>query len=223
MYMAFEPYVRRRWPQLLIGWSRVLTGGLKDPLVGRDLLVGCLFGVAIALVYFAACAVPAWIDVRGWTAFFPLTWSIGPPTRFLSAIFGWTADSVLYGLFHTAILFLALVISRKRWLGTLVAWMVITILHLRGEALTLDLVQASIVSALIVLVASRYGILACTATMFCADILWSAPLTLDFGRWYAFRSTVMAGLCLALAIYGFNISIGDKPALAPGLLDHDPK
>src|ERR1019366_3807628 len=30
MYIALEPYVRWRWPQLLIGWIRVLTGHLRD-------------------------------------------------------------------------------------------------------------------------------------------------------------------------------------------------
>jgi hypothetical protein len=33
LYMALEPYVRRRWPQCLITWTRVLSGGTRDPLV----------------------------------------------------------------------------------------------------------------------------------------------------------------------------------------------
>ena len=36
MYIALEPYVRWRWPQLLIGWIQVLTGHLRDPLVGIE-------------------------------------------------------------------------------------------------------------------------------------------------------------------------------------------
>ena len=49
-YISFEPFVRRRWPQTMISWSRVLAGGFRDPLVGRDLLVGCLSGVVLALI-----------------------------------------------------------------------------------------------------------------------------------------------------------------------------
>ena len=41
VYMALEPDVRRRWPQTLVSWSRAISGRLSDPLVGRDLLVGC--------------------------------------------------------------------------------------------------------------------------------------------------------------------------------------
>lgn len=43
-YVALEPFVRRRWPQVLIGWTRLLAGGWRDPLVGRELLIGTIAG-----------------------------------------------------------------------------------------------------------------------------------------------------------------------------------
>ena len=48
LYMAFEPYVRRFWPTLLIGWTRLLSGQVRDPLVGRDILVGAAAGTIAA-------------------------------------------------------------------------------------------------------------------------------------------------------------------------------
>jgi hypothetical protein len=45
-YLALEPYVRRRWPQTLVAWNRLWAGKIIDPLVGRDLLVGAVFGAA---------------------------------------------------------------------------------------------------------------------------------------------------------------------------------
>ena len=41
-YLAIEPYARRLWPRMLVSWVRILDGGFRDPLVGRDLLVGRL-------------------------------------------------------------------------------------------------------------------------------------------------------------------------------------
>ncbi len=32
-YVGVEPYVRRRWPALLIGWTRLLDGRVGDGLV----------------------------------------------------------------------------------------------------------------------------------------------------------------------------------------------
>ena len=37
LYVALEPYVRRRWPDALVSWTRVLAGRFRDPLVGRDI------------------------------------------------------------------------------------------------------------------------------------------------------------------------------------------
>ena len=45
MYVALEPLIRRRWPDSLIAWTRLLSGRLSDPLVGRVLLAGALLGV----------------------------------------------------------------------------------------------------------------------------------------------------------------------------------
>jgi hypothetical protein len=55
VYVALEPYVRRRWPQIMITWSRLLGGGVHDPLVGGHLLIGGAFGVGLAAYW--ACIV----------------------------------------------------------------------------------------------------------------------------------------------------------------------
>jgi len=47
-YLALEPVVRRRWPNTLASWTRLLTGRFFDPLLGRDLLLGVLAGVVLA-------------------------------------------------------------------------------------------------------------------------------------------------------------------------------
>src|SRR5206468_3223804 len=40
VYIALEPFVRRHWPQVLVSWTNVLTGRMRDPVVGRDVLIG---------------------------------------------------------------------------------------------------------------------------------------------------------------------------------------
>ena len=35
-YLGLEPYVRRFSPDSLIGWTRLVAGGWRDPRVGRD-------------------------------------------------------------------------------------------------------------------------------------------------------------------------------------------
>jgi hypothetical protein len=40
LYLALEPFVRRRWPQTIATRSRVLGGNLRDPLAGGVVLTG---------------------------------------------------------------------------------------------------------------------------------------------------------------------------------------
>jgi serine/threonine-protein kinase len=60
-YMAIEPFVRRQWPRVLIGWSRLMAGEWRDPQVGREIFLGSLAAVATAVMYVAA----AGISLRG--------------------------------------------------------------------------------------------------------------------------------------------------------------
>ena len=48
-YLGIEPWIRRHWPASLISWSRLLAGSFRDPLVGRDVLLGAAFGVGGAI------------------------------------------------------------------------------------------------------------------------------------------------------------------------------
>ncbi len=61
LYVAAEPYVRRRWPRPLVGWARLLGGRFADPVVGRDVLLGILVGastcVLLALIRLPAISV----------------------------------------------------------------------------------------------------------------------------------------------------------------------
>ena len=49
LYLAIEPYVRRRWPHTLISWTRLLSGRVQDPLIGRDALIGVAAGAVMAV------------------------------------------------------------------------------------------------------------------------------------------------------------------------------
>ncbi len=45
--ISLEPLLRRVWPRTLISWTRLLSGYVRDPLVGRDVLIGMLAGVTV--------------------------------------------------------------------------------------------------------------------------------------------------------------------------------
>src|SRR5262249_8698058 len=63
-YTAFEPFVRRLWPETLISWTRLLNGRFRDPRVGRDLILGALLGVLIAILLRSGRVMPAWFGLQ---------------------------------------------------------------------------------------------------------------------------------------------------------------
>ena len=45
IYWGARPIVRRNMPDLLVSWNRLMAGDWNDPLIGRDILFGTLFGL----------------------------------------------------------------------------------------------------------------------------------------------------------------------------------
>ena len=60
IYLGLEPWVRRTSPLVLVGWSRVLAGRLRDPLVGRDVLIGVACGAVGGLLNLIPYVVSRW-------------------------------------------------------------------------------------------------------------------------------------------------------------------
>src|SRR5262245_19626136 len=50
MYTALEPYVRRFCPDGILGLTRLLSGYIRDPRVGRDGLIGCAIAVGLSML-----------------------------------------------------------------------------------------------------------------------------------------------------------------------------
>ena len=50
-YLALEPYVRRLRPWTLVSWTRLLNGGYRDAVVGRDVLIGMVWGAGAAVLF----------------------------------------------------------------------------------------------------------------------------------------------------------------------------
>ena len=219
-YAALEPYVRRWWPHRIVSWSRLLAGDLRDPLVGRDILIGGVFGVALAVLLFVKGVVPVWLGrTRS-----PVTVNVDSLLGVREAIgeFFFTTISyiLLIGLSYMFVLVvLYLILRRKDWLVSLVAWLLVTIVFgLGGKSLLGNLLFSAILSILLLLVATRFGLLALVASQFFLRLLITFPLTTDFSVWYA-SSTIFALVAgLAVAAYAAYVSLAGQQVFKGELL-----
>ncbi len=223
-YVALEPYVRRRWPQSLISWSRLLAGRFRDPLVGRDILVGGLLIIVVRLVHQGL--EPRVIMLFGAPPGQPrFYW---PPTLMGGRdLLGGFLDLSFLAIpfFFLFILFVLRILLRKEWLavvGMIALWFLPSLLSFgKGSEITAHLISAlaeGIHGAIIALALVRFGVLV-TASMWCFDgFLWPA-LALDLNAWYAAGPLAAFFLVIALAAYGCHTALAGRPLLKDELLE----
>jgi serine/threonine-protein kinase len=215
LYLALEPFVRRRWPQAMISWTRVLAGRWRDPLVGRDVLLGAAVGVAMGLVVGVAQRLPAWLGKAATLPHFSDLESLLGPRDIASGILGHQIDAAAAGLGFLLLLTLLRQLTRRTWAALAI---VIVILSL-PEALTgiapagIAVMANLVVNCSIGLVLVRFGLLACVVTVYVTNALMRYPLTTDVSSWSATPTFWVAAVVVALAVYGFRTALGTRPPL----------
>lgn len=212
-YFAIETFVRRTWPHTVVGWTRMLTGRIADPVVGRDLLAGLAAG---ALAAFALCVATSIARDHSPSSVAPLFVRPGAEEA-LSGV-GHSIGVVLelcvdlareaFKLFFTLVLLR--VVLRRTWLVALVGvvvWTIVWMPPLPAIELLPWLVVATLFLATIglhVLVLVRYGLLATVASFVAMGVLLSFPLAIDPGHWSASVQAFAPVLLAATAVFGFR-------------------
>jgi len=218
LYVALEPFIRRRWPGWIISWSRLLAGDFRDPLVGRDILFGAVIGAAMMLIILASHISPR---VFG-----------HPPALFLNPgnimlgnlFFARFSGQVTAGLFQAFIsvflLLLFVVILRRERFAMLALWLLLTVmLTLVSESTWLMIPFTASWAFLMVLTLIRFGLLAVVSVVFFSHLVVFYPITTELTAWYATDFTIALVIALALAVYGFYISLGGQKVFSGNLLD----
>jgi serine/threonine-protein kinase len=224
-YLALEPYVRRRWPWLMVSWNRLLAGRWRDPLVGRDLLLGGLLGVTTALLFQAQTLLPHWLGRAPPTP-------LGIREDLLGQSVGLLAIGQLDALFTAQgqffMLFVLVLLLRRSALAVAVAYALhVLMLLLQGTTtgspaalvgyLPVAVPVAMTSAALVYVVLLRYGFLAHVAGLLFAVLLGISPLTTDLSAWYAGGGLVCALALVGLAVYGFVVVLSGRPLFGTGL------
>lgn len=226
LYIALEPYFRRRLPELMIGWARLMEGRVRDPRVGRDILMGALAGVSLALLKHVMNALPTWLAFQGQTTI-PLPFSID--TRDLHIIGANPMDYLVtvhipaigMAFVPISLYFVFRLALRKPVLAAAGLLVVETLLNLGTENRLLELPQAMLTAAVIVWVVTRFGLLAAICMRYFEVLLTFIPPSFNFAEWYAAFSMPALILLLLLAGYAFRISIGEQRILGRALLEEE--
>jgi len=212
LYISLEPFVRRRWPGSLISWTRLLSGSFRDPLVGRDVLVGCVLGVVAVLLFFLTYPAASWLGVPQAQPY------VGPLRIFLGAraVVALASRSVVSPVFFALamlfILFLLRVLLRSEWAAVVLFVLILTAPDVLGSDSPLLIGIADVLSyGAVLFVLARFGLLAVVVSFEFGTVLQWFPITTELSAWYS--GIGMTGVCLLLGLtaYAFYTSLGGQP------------
>jgi serine/threonine-protein kinase len=210
LYVALEPYVRRRWPWRMVSWSRVLAGRFQDPMVGRDLQVGVLLGVFLTLLLQLGVVLP---PLFGRPSPLPLfTW----PTSFTNVPYHLLMPlpaAVRDGFQWFFLLFLLMLFVRSEWLAIPLNVCMVLLYYLiqEPEVHPFWVALMGVTVATSTFVVLRFGLLAQAIGLYFCYFLYQNPLTLDWGVWYGWHSLVYLLWPVVVAGVGFLIARGGQP------------
>jgi predicted Ser/Thr protein kinase len=213
-YISFEPFVRRRWPQTIISWSRFIAGDCRDPLVGRDILIGALIGLGLAIIQETGAALYGVFGIPSMHVTIRESVLAGGRSMVGYGIFQ-IQDALYKSLGILFLIFLARTLLRKQWLAA----GVVTIALASIEAPTAGAPYIAwpvnlIFFALLVCTLMRFGLVTEVVAMFTSIVTGAFVLSTNFPV-YSGEIAFTFFLLLAPALYGFRIALAGQPAFTP--------
>jgi hypothetical protein len=205
LYLALEPFVRRYWPQTLVSWTTILSGRVRDPVVGRDVLVGAALGVSIVLL------------LRG-TALASGSYDEWPPTPLLLGLRGAAGEilmralyAIRTSLFVVFLLFLFRMVLRNQWLGAVVFAAIFALLNaLDSHQPIIDAVSTFLYFGLFAVTVVRWGLTSLAVGVLIGELLLITPATTDLSAWYIGQTLLVMAIPVALASWAFYQSVSGR-------------
>jgi serine/threonine-protein kinase len=210
-YLALEPWVRKSWPHTMIGWSRYVTKGIRDPLVGRDLLIGAAAAALFAMISYAQMACHGASGA-------PDTPALGMLTGLRQSLFlvsQSVCNSLFTSIFFFFVFFVLRVLLRKQWLATTAF-----VLFTAGAFMSspggqwIDKPFHLVYAALCAFILLRFGLLALIVALAAQNSLSDVPWTAEMS---ALNLMAMGSVAL-IAVYGFRTSLAGRSILRGDLL-----
>jgi len=222
-YLAIEPYVRRLWPSVLVSWARLVAGRLKDPIIGRDILIGVAYGAALQLLTVTTKILERSLGLLRDPA--QLSGDMLSAMISASSIMGLVCYSAAVGFLQATSLYTLLVIfrfvfrnNRLAAIATLL-FFVFSGLDYSSKTVWVEMLAGLVMSGASIAIALRFGYVATLVAVFIAILADSLAWSLDFSTWVAPQTLFAWGIVVVLVGYGFMTAVGGKSIFSDPLSD----
>jgi serine/threonine-protein kinase len=211
-YLGLEPFLRRRAPEKITSWSRVLAGSFRDPLVGRDVLVGTLLGSSMVLVLFVQSLLTQ--SLTGHLGRFELEIDrLNGVSGFLAGFLEDLTGALIMALSFVVLTSAIRMIWRRSDLGILLAWAIATagVVLRAGDPPAVAIPMTGLASVLLMISLARFGLLTGIVHILTVRLVMQYPMTGEMSAWYAPVGFFPLVVVLTLAIGGFFIAVAGQP------------
>jgi len=225
LYIALEPHIRRRWPKLIISWSRLMAGNFRDPMVGRDLLIGGLLGLLHGACIALGAVLPRFFGFESTPTVVGNLLTLGS-VRIMLGVFlnSHVLMSIFVGFGFLFFLLLLYIVLRRQWLAIGAMFLIVLLIEWSAFASAgprFYWIISTLIALTIVTVVARFGVLATMAAQLFFFLSIMYPLTTDFSAWYAPSMVFALALAVGIAVYGFYISLGGQSPFGNRLLQDE--
>lgn len=220
-YVAVEPLARSRWPGSLVSWTRLFSGRFRDPMIGRDILIGVTGGTAIILLVAAAQFAAPYVGVDdkrptadGVVAI--LEGPLGMTAQMLAQIAASLLNSAAIAVvvLLTMLLFGAIRIN-PRWPALLAVAALLIVQSLAVPNVgPLDQIASVIGNLIFLFILDRVGLLAAAAAIGASSVLSVLVNAAPYDHWWATSAAVPALLTLLVLTYAYRIATAGRPLIA---------
>ena len=216
LYLAIEPYIRRHWPDMLVSWTRLLAGRWRDPLVGRDVLLGTALGALAAMaIPFVRTIVLRWLGLPPLPPYGAEGLDVTLGLRYvLTSLEGIAVGTLAQAMFLVLVLMVFRLVLRRDALAA-IAFMVTVSLQWAiqsplpfAAALVLNILGVGLPLYLVL----RQGVLVTVVALFVAALLSAMPVPPSLGHWAADGMVAALLVVSAMALYGFRTAQRAQPA-----------
>jgi len=209
LYMAIEPWVRRQWPKSIISWTRLLAGSWRDPVVGRDILLGVALGMVWILI-FAIRSIPV-MHMGGSPALGSVDALLGGRAALGGWLYRWP-ESIQLTLIFFLMFFGLKVALRKEWIAAIVFVVIFAVPPaLNSSHVKIDLPTMILVYSIALLIVIRFGLVPLVVAIFTINMMANVPFSADLSTWYMTTSILALLSVVAIAAWGFYHSLGGRP------------
>jgi len=220
-YLGIEPWLRRHWPESLISWTRLLGGSFRDPLVGRDILLGITWGLTTAALLGISVTVARHFTGDPLAPSFVGVGSLSTPAYVIAAFLGSVSNALMNGVLLGLLYVMLRRLLRFTVAATCGTSLVLAVLIIPQGAANGGVpavVAMAIFCLLMVIPLVRFGLLPFTVSFWATQVVQSNALTTDLGAWYAPPTWIVGALMIGLALTAFVQSRAGAPLLG-GLME----